>query len=228
MKKINFKGVFKKCFGKEKNDRWHAVAMLTLYGIFFLIIYAMVAFGGRGTTDTKEPLKEEKKQDINYTYSYKINYDDLLEEILGKRIGNKEALVLTDSSNNISSYVVLNNTYYKLENDEQVKVDNITNYDKYFNRDKILELVKDLDYINKDNTYMYDVSNSSLADIFGDTLTSSNTSQIFIVKENDNVTSITLELDSYIKDLTGEEHSLKITLLYTNIGTTSDFEVLVD
>ena len=230
MEKMTFKDVMKKCFGKEKNDRWHAVAMLILYGIFFLICYLVLTVGSSDLKDTDiKPTPTPTPQvEENYTYSYTVKYDDLVEEILGKRIGTKEVLVLEKSLNDYSKYVIMSGVIYKVENETQVKVDSVSSYDKYFSVDKILELVKDIEPIVTNNTYAYDVSNTKLATIFGDTLDSTNTSQVFIVKENNIVTNISLELDSYIKDVTGENHSLKVEMSYSNIGTTTDFDILVN
>ena len=42
MKKEDWKALLKKCFGKEKDDRLHAIAMLIIWGIFIAIVILMI------------------------------------------------------------------------------------------------------------------------------------------------------------------------------------------
>ena len=54
MNDINFKEIWKKCFGKEKDTRWHAVAMLVIYFIFVTLVV--------GIAKTQEPINKEEKK----------------------------------------------------------------------------------------------------------------------------------------------------------------------
>lgn len=100
MNNINWKELLKKCFGKEKNERYHAVSMLTIYGIFFAILIVFVRMspttsdnnqpttnnGSNNSTvvekdEVKDPTnnivdndKDEEEVDINETFEINYSY----------------------------------------------------------------------------------------------------------------------------------------------------------
>ena len=116
MKKEEISTVLKKCFGKEKDDRYHAIAMLCLYGIFLTIIVVMIRIGGtnqspeitdktpnnsiNNTSNNNIPVTTPDNNndnqsnitsnEINYSYSYTITYNGNSEVFLGKKIDEKE------------------------------------------------------------------------------------------------------------------------------------------
>ena len=119
MKSNDFKEILKKCFGKEKDEKYHAVAMLAVYGIFILVLIIMIRLGGESTnneknnniqTETQTPIVTPTNtpnsdidteldtgvggNDINYSYSYTITYNGITEVYLGKKLDSKEKFTL--------------------------------------------------------------------------------------------------------------------------------------
>lgn len=98
MNNIDWKELWKKCFGKEKNDRYHAIAMLAIYGIFFVILIVFVRMSpttddnNQSTTnngsnnspvvennETKDPTNNiidnsSKDEEVDINEDFEINY----------------------------------------------------------------------------------------------------------------------------------------------------------
>ena len=207
MKNVDWKELFSKCFGKEKDDRYHAIAMLAIYGIFFLILVLLVRIGGSGastsnnltgnnsTPTTSNPAAtttpstevENKEQsnigsdDINYSYSYTITYNGVSEVYLGKKVDDKEKFTLI--KNGVTTdYAILSSNYLVLENGIYRITENPSKYFKYCDIEKILLLVENEIPTENNGTVKYSISNKNLADSFNDTL----------VIDNEQVNSIQL------------------------------------
>lgn len=222
-----FKEIMKKCFGKEKDDRWHAVAMLALYGIFFLVSFTILSIGS-GTSNNTSPTPTatpDNITNINYSYSYTINYDNVLEMYLGKKYNDKEKFTLTKDGIS-SEYAVLNDKLLKLNSGKYEETNSVNNYYRYCDREKILNIIKDIEPVSEN---VYNVSNVYFSSTFGDTLGEDNEIPVVITvsKDNDEIKSISMDLDNYLNAL-GIEHSLKINMFFTDIGTTNDFEINIE
>lgn len=226
-KENKFKVIMKKCFGKEKDDRWHAVAMLALYGIFFLVSFTILSIGS-GTSNNTSPTPTatpDNITNINYSYSYTINYDDTSLIYLGKKYNDKEKFTLIE--NGISSeYVVLNGKILKLNSGKYEETNSVNNYYRYCDREKILNIIKDIEPVSEN---VYNVSIAYFSSTFGDTIEEDNGMPIVVTvsKDNDEIKNISMDLDNYLKSL-GDEHSLKINMIFTDIGTTNDFEINIE
>lgn len=215
---MTFKEVMKKCFGKEKNDRWHAVAMLILYGIFFLVSFIILSITSPDKDNTKW---EEPVQIINYSYTYTVTYNNEVEVYLGKKYADKQAFTLVKNGVN-SEYNAIGDKIYNVNDD------NILNtYFKYLDREKIESLVVLDKCIKDNNTYTCTVDTKELANTFNDTINDDNViiNTFIIEKENNEIKSIKLDLSSYISNLLGEPNTLTVNMSFTDIGTTKDFEV---
>ena len=246
MKKKEFSEILKKCFGKEKDERYHAMAMLAIYGIFIIIIVLMIRLGG-GTSSslennptptptptvtpspTDKPTIEKDEQediignDINYSYSYRITINGETEVYLGKKIDDKEKFTLI--KNGITTdYAILNDNYLKLENGIYHITENPSKYFKYCDVEKILNLIE-----NDSTDVNHLISNTKLSSTFNDKLKVDNNqnNEIKLTITNNTLKSIDFNLNNYITSITNEEMTLNIHMEFADIGTTEDFEIKV-
>lgn len=251
MDKKDIKKLLKKCFGKEKDDRLHAIAMLIIYGIFIVIVVAIVRLGGNNTntntqtTKTGEPTQtsnpvtptktpesktpESIKSDVNYSYSYTITFDGTTEVYLGKKLDSKEKFTLVKDGVS-KEYAILDGNYLLLENGKYHIVDKLDNYSKYCDITKILSMIENSIPTESSNSIIYNVTNYEVSEQFGGNIlkTDTNTNKVEIVATDGVLKSITLDFSNYISVLLGTNHTLTIKMELANIGTTENFEIKLD
>lgn len=252
MKKEEISKVLKKCFGKEKDDRYHAIAMLCLYGIFLTIIVVMIRIGGtnqspeitdktpnnsiNNTSNNNTPVTTPDNNndnqsnitsnEINYSYSYTITYNGNSEVFLGKKIDEKEKF--THIKDGITTdYAILNDNYLILENGSYHITNNPSSLFKYCNADKIISLVADEIPTENAVTIKYQVTNKRIASGYNDTLlldNEQNNSIILNMIDND-LKSIDLDLSNYISSVKADNITLVIHMEFVDVGTTEDFNI---
>lgn len=233
MKKNKFSDFLKKSFGKNRDEKSHSLTMLAIYGVFILIMIIVVRIGNTSvktdsTNANKKEIKEDKKTvNANYNYSYSILFDDVKESYLGKKVNEKEKF--TYIKNGISNdYAILNDTYLIFEDDGYKVTNKFNNYFKYCDREKIIELVDNLDSISKlNNSISYTVSNVALAKIFNENLVDNNKqfNTIVLTYENELLVDIELGLSNYISSVLGENHNLVIKMSFADINMVEDFNI---
>lgn len=257
MDKKELKEILKKCFGKEKDTRYHAIAMLIIYGIFMLFLIALIRIGGNTsntlsddnssntinqTPKIVEPNSDNNtsannndveevniSNDINYTYSYNINFDGSTEIYLGKRIDDKQKFSYIKDGVTLE-YAIINGNYLILQDGSYHITSKLDTYFKYCDINKLINLTQDeLSYENG-NTVKYNIKNSILAKAFNDTLinlgnTSVNSIQ-FVITDNV-LKSAYLDLSNYISAVLDGSHSLIINMEFVDVGTTEDFNINV-
>lgn len=253
MKNNDFKEILKKSFGKEKDERYHAIAMLAIYGIFILILILVIRLGGTSTsnnesnntteptnnpisTPTNTPSNDEENEiddsvsgnDINYSYSYTITYNGISEVYLGKKIDDKEKFTLIKDGVT-KDYAILSDNYLILENGIYKITENPSVLFKYCDVEKILLLVENEISTENENTIKYSISNSKLASSYNDKLLVNNeqTNSIMFTMVNNNLKSVDLDLSNYITSKEGETKSLTIHMEFVDVGTTEDFDIKV-
>lgn len=248
MKKNNYIDLFKKCFGKNKDTRYHAIAMLIIYGFVLLILIIFLRVGGSNTTGdntlkptppattnptNNPPPKEDKDDDnniimddINYSYVYKILYNNHQELFTGQKIDEKEKFTYL-SDNVIKNYAILGGNFLILENDSYSITETPSSYFKYCDVEEILLLVEDAIVVESGNTYSYKIPNSEMLKVFGDLLVSDNRqdNKIVLTVVDNNLKSIDLDFSNYIYSITGVDATLQIKLEFANVGTTPDFQI---
>lgn len=248
MKFDKIQEILKKSFGKQKDERYHAIAMLTIYGVLFLILIIFVRVSGssmQSNTTGEDPLstpsptstpieKEDNIQeetndeeiitnDINYSYSYTITYNGKSEVYLGKKIDDKEKFTLI--KDNISTNYAIINENYLIENGDTYSItEKPSDFFKYCDMEKVLLLIKD-----KEESTSYLVSNSELKSQYKDKLLvdNSKTNTIKINISNDTLKSVDLDFSNYISSVEGSTSTLTIHMEFVDIGTTEDFEIKV-
>lgn len=252
MKNKEWQEILKKCFGKEKDDRYHAIAMLAIYGIFILILVVLIRVGGSSSSslnqnnNSNEPtssptttitpssgVEEDANEnvsgnDINYSYSYTISYNGVSEVYLGKKIDDKEKFTLI--KNGITTdYAILSDNYLILENDTYHITETPSKYFKYCDVEEILLLIENEISTENNGNIKYSISNQSISDSFKDTLVvdneQSNSIQLYL---SENVLkSIDLDFSNYLSSVEGGSVTFTIHMEFADVGTTEDFEIKV-
>lgn len=246
MNKKEFGELLKKCFGKGKDDRYHAIAMLIIYGVFILIVIAVVRLGGNNASlNTNKEIKntpsptvtpEAKKEttsdptdissDVNYSYSYTITFDGNTEVYLGKKIDDKEKFTLIKNGES-KEYAILDGNYLKLEDGKYHITDKLDNYFKYCDITKTLTLIQNSIPTESSDSVIYSVTNYDISKQFGGNIleTDSKTNKVEITSNNGVLKSIDLDYSNYISTLLNSSHTLKIKMELANIGTTDNFDI---
>ena len=253
MKKEEVKEILKKCFGKEKDDRYHAIAMLAIYGIFILILVLVIRLGGSnssnmvsnpttsptttptasGTTSptnngTISSTTSNGNNDINYSYSYTITYNGVSEVYLGKKIDDKEKFTLVKDGTT-TNYAILDDNYLILENDVYHITESPSRLFKYCDAEKILTLIENEIPTENNGVTKYSVSSHNIEYSFHESISidSEKTNSIKLVVSNNTLKSIDLDLSNYLSSLEGVSITLTIHMEFADIGTTSDFDIKV-
>lgn len=253
MKKNEWQEILKKCFGKEKDDRYHAIAMLAIYGFFILILVVLIRVGGNNnstnlnennnasttpsvvpsqtpSTDTniEDADQSDIINDINYSYSYTITYNGVSEVYLGKKIDEKEKFTLVKDGMT-TEYAILNDNYLILENGVYHITENPSKFFKYCDMEKILSLVENEIPTENSGIIKYTISNQSLASSFKDTISidnnQNNSIQLHVVENT--LKSVDLDFSNYFSSIIGESVTLTIHMEFVDIGTTEDFEIKI-
>lgn len=238
------KNFFKNSFGKEKNSRSHAIMMLLFYGMFIVVVIALVR-----TTPTSSNLEKKENNinknheqveeydnvdvnstdsDVNYSYSYVIVYDGITENYLGKKVDDKEKFSYIKDSVS-KDYAIVNGNYLILENGSYHIVDNLDSYFKYCDMEKITSMLEYEEYNLVNDKYVYNIDNSLLAKVFSDNILANNNlkNKVELYMENGILKGINLNLDNYISSILGSNHTLNINMEFANIGTTEDFQIKI-
>lgn len=252
MKNKEWKEILKKCFGKEKDDRYHAVAMLAIYGIFILILIVLIRIGGNNSTQLHEnspstssptstatsspssdipeenPSSNIGENDINYSYSYTVSYNGISEVYLGKRIDDKEKFTLVKDGITID-YAILSDNYLILENGTYHITENPSRFLKYCDIEDILVLVENEIPTENNGVIKYTVSNKNLATTYKDDLSIDNEqlNSIQLYTSGEILKSADLDFSNYISSIQGTSVTLTIHMEFADIGTTEDFEIKV-
>ena len=168
----------KKTFKELRDDRrMRAVIKLCMWGIFFLLMFIFLAVASLFNKAPSDTLEEENKVEIvsaniplmlenlilsNYTYEYKINTENISYSYTGSK-ENGEIKGYYESTNGIIKYIIKDNNYYELNNDELIENSTIiTEEDKnILDLNNLLNLIKEYENDNEvkqeENIYTYDI-----------------------------------------------------------------------
>lgn len=252
MKNKDIKELLNKCFGKNKDEKYHAIAMLIIYGIFISILVIMIRLGGTSSeidsndnnqgevnsptvTSTPNPtstpeieIDNEVENDINYSYSYTVTYNGVSEVYLGKRVDDKQKFTLI-KDNVSTSYAIYDDNYLILEGDIYKITDNPSKFFKYCDVEKILVLLRDKLSVKVTSSNQYNVDNNILSSFYKEKLLNEDngTNLISINMTDDSLKSIDLDFSSYISALEGVNSTLNIHMEFADVGTTENFEIKV-
>ena len=255
MKNKEWNEILKKCFGKEKDDRYHAIAMLGIYGIFMIILIVLIRVGGTTatsnqnnnssnptpsptssstTTETPAPTPENNNKqennsvgsDINYSYSYTVTYNGVSEVYLGKKLDEKEKFTLIKEGIT-TEYGILNDNYLVLQNGSYHITESPSRFFKYCDVDKILSLVENKISTENEGTVKYTLSNKELDSSFKDDMSIDNEqlNSIQLYTSGEMLKGIDIDFSNYYSSVQGTTVTLTIHMEFADIGTTEDFEL---
>lgn len=254
MNQINWKELWKKCFGKEKDERAHAIAMLAIYGMFILILIIIVRVGGsniddtNNTTSTPTPIPtststpntnitesetepEIENFDINYSYIFTVQNNDKKEVFTGKRLDDKEIFTVINEQGS-KDYAKLSDNYLIKENGEYHLIDSPSTNLIYTDMDKIISLTEKGTLTRTNNIYNYVIPTSEIMKMYNpdnvEAIDVNLTDQITITVENDTIKAIEINYNNYWNIMNKNNTSqLIIKMEFNNVGTTENFEVTI-
>jgi len=253
MNNVDWKKLLNKCFGKEKDERAHAIAMLAIYGFFLLILIIIIRIGGTDTienqpnqkpsptstptvTSTPQPSDNNNEPDIgnfdiNYSYIYTVQNNDIKEVFTGKRLDDKEIFTVINSQGS-KDYAKLSDNYLIKENGEYHLIDSPSANLVYTGMDKIISLTEKGTLTRNNNTYNYVIPTSEVMKIYNpnnlEAIDINLTDQITITVENDVIKTIDINYNNYHNIMNKSTTSqLIIKMEFNNVGTTENFEVTI-
>lgn len=251
MNQIDWKELWKKCFGKEKDERAHATAMLAIYGIFIIILVIVVRTGGtttesenktsvssptptEETTQTTTPSQNETQIDsfeINYSYIYTIQNNDQKEVFTGKKIDDKEIFTIING-NGSESYAKLSDNYLKKENGEYHLIDIPSNNLIYADVEKIISLTEQGTLTKNNNIYTYQVPTNEVIKMYNSdssiVVDNNLMDTIVMTTDGDTLKTIDINFNNYQTIINNNTPSvLEIKMEFNNVGTTENFDVTI-
>lgn len=254
MNKTDFKELLKKCFGKEKDERYHAIAMLILYGLFFLVIIIMIRVSPTTTkennpssspspTITNDPTsgitnKDTTTEDqnlsnetfeINYSYIFTVENNGTKEIFTGKKLDDKEIFTYITSSGS-TDYARLSNNYLIKENGEYHLVDSPSQNLKYTDMDTIISLTEKGTLTRNENIYQYSIPTSEVLSMYdSNQIADANIyDTITITLENNTIKTIDINFSNYASIINGNvATNLTVKMEFNQVGTTENFDVTV-
>ena len=183
----------------DENNKTSAYIQLGIGLVFIIILVIVVKVNGiKREDDIPKEEKEETKEEIktssveeklakltdNFKYNYEIVIGDITYIYNGSKMGLKESGYLKINDNYLYYYKD-NNYTYEVKDGGLFQIDNLySNIDKnYIDIEYIKNLIKDKEYTNEDNKYVYELENM----------------QIIINTDNDNITSIMINNENNYK-----------------------------
>jgi len=252
MKNSLWKEILGKCFGREKDERWNAVAMLIIFSFFLGILIIMLRMGGATpnennshttpsftptltptpTTDSGDvDLGQEKESgnyEINYSYLYTFTSSAGVETVTGKRLDQKEIFTIITQIGS-TDYARVSDNYLQKENGKYHLVEMPSRNLIYANLDPLISILEELTPNINLNQYTYYVPTSMLLSAYHKDLgliDSSDTYNTVIVTRNSNtIEAIEADYSSLSTLLNGTTNSYTIHMEFNHVGTTEDFTI---
>jgi|GEM_PF-1921872 hypothetical protein len=254
MKKEDWKALLKKCFGKEKDEQLHAIAMLIIWGIIILILVIMIRMSPTPddqNSTTPNDNKDSQTQvetpgignnngndesssptesfEVNFSYIYTVTNNGVQEVITGKKIDEKEIFtIITKEGSN--SYAKLSNNYLQKENGEYHIVENPSPNLIYCDVEDISYLTEIGTLTTQGNVYTYQVPITQIVKLYNPTFDTTSIDSnlmdtITLTTENGTLKSIKANYNNYLMTVSGRISTLTIEMEFSQVGTTEDFEV---
>ena len=195
-----------------KDPKKKALTQLGLYAVFFVFVFILIGIGDDSSTPNYIP--EETNKDVtNYEYTYKINSNEVIQEITGTLNNNEDAFNY-NGLNYIKKegVVYLNNTpvtidfdidRYKYKNIESL-IQNADSKTTYTDSKKVVYNINIVEYF----TLLNEINNCSIIDC-----SYINTS--ITVEEDNYINNILIDLSNYY----GYKYIVEIN--YNNINKIS-------
>ena len=254
MKKEDWKALLKKCFGKEKDERLHAIAMLIIWGIFITIVILMVRLSpSRETSSNNSTTPDNNNQvettpntggiisneetpstptesfEVNFSYIYTVTNNGVQEVITGKKIDEKEIFtIITKEGSN--SYAKLSSNYLQKENGEYHIVESPSSNLVYCDVEDISYLTEVGTLTTNGNVYTYQVPVTQIVKLYNPTFDTTTIDTnlkdtITLTTENGTLKTIKANYNNYLTTVSGHLSTLTIEMEFSQVGTTENFEI---
>lgn len=246
----NIKEILRQCFGKEKNERYNAIAMLIIFGIFLMITIIIARTDQNSSTshpqgpepsnspsttiipaptDPIENIEDNAgNYEINYSYLYTFHLNEVEEVITGKRLDTKEIFTIINQNGSIE-YAKLSNNYLKKENGKYQLINQPSMNLNYTDLEPLLEILENLTPNINLNEYSYTVPTSMLLKAYHpeSTLIVSNETfnNIVMTRGNHTIERIEINYSNLYSFLTGTSSTYTVVMEFNNVGTTEDFTI---
>lgn len=254
MDKEEWKTILKKCFGREKDERWHSIAMLIIFFIVILILTVFIRTSPTieetnnpvpsPTSQIENPSPPEEVQDLqkeleaNSLGNYSINYSYLAsfeengkkELITGRRLDDKEifTLVTEEGSND---YAKLSGNYLIKKEETYQLTDSPSEHLIYTDISTLGDMLEaELPEI-QGNQYTYIVPNQTLIENYyadkediNTDITPGNNTIVLTITDGV-IQTIDLDFSSLHTELKKEPTTFHAKIELNAIGETEDFTI---
>lgn len=195
-----------------KDPKKKALTQLGLYAVFFIFVFILIGMGGNSSTSNY--IKEDTNKEVtNYEYIYKINNNEVINEIVGT-LNNSEDTFNYNGLNYVKKegVIYLNNTpitidfdidRYKYKNIELL-IQNADSKTTYTDSKKIVYNMNVVEYF----TLLNEVNNCSVIDC-------TIISVPITVEKDDYISYVSIDLSNYYG------HKYIVEINYNNINKIS-------
>lgn len=195
-----------------KDPKKKALTQLGLYAVFFIFVFILIGMGGNSSTP--DYIKEDTNKEVtNYEYIYKINNNEVINEIVGT-LNNSEDTFNYNGLNYVKKegVIYLNNTpvtidfdidIYKYKNIELL-IQNADSKTTYTDSKKIVYNMNVVEYF----TLLNEVNNCSVIDC-------TIISVPITVEKDDYISYVSIDLSNYYG------HKYIVEINYNNINKIS-------
>lgn len=204
---------FKKIKELLKDPKKKALVQLGIYGIFFLIVFILLSNGGKSSNSNYSDYVEENTDVTNYEYVYKLNNNEVINQITGT-LNNNEDTFNYNGLNYIKKegVVYLNNTPVTLDfdvdkykyNNIELLIENNDSKTTYNDSNKVVYNMNVIKYFN----LLKEVNNCSIMDC-------NNINVAITIEEDNYINYVLIDLSNYY----GYKYNIEIN--YNNINKIS-------
>lgn len=241
-KKFNFADII-------TNKTQRSRLLLLIYLIIFIVLIVFIRLNISSSLNNNEIIKKEEKENNNqeknintetnivltddmfsfidldnYNFTYNIDFNNSISLIEGKRFNDKYYFTMTNNGsilyfNGTSNYIKAKETLdgeYKITGFPYVLV-NIFN----------TNIIKDLINNSTINNDKYEITNKKVGEIsnYNKMTNVDAINTIELVKSNNKITQINIDLSNAISSYMNENVKAIITLKYSNFGLIDDFKI---
>ena len=228
---IKSNGTFQKFNEIWNNRRYNGLLKLGFWFAFFLIIAFIVRIPGNENSIISYTTQEILEKTKSYNIYYKIDKDDIIENINGSFSNDEMILYFLDQK-----YFVKQNSIYLVDEEETLNIiDNPFEIDfSKINVLNIYNLIKDKQSLyetktDDKRTNVYKITSTELSNLIGYDIYMNEDIEITIETTNDTLISVMLDLTKYMNynELKYKNYNLKVSFDSINqIGAFSYSELL--
>ena len=239
MKKEDLLDILKRFFGKEKDERLHAIVMLIIFAIFItgLVVFVRVTPVSEEAKNTTPPNNSPTPRppntgnntapnefEINYSYVYTITYNDERKVITGKKVDDKEIFTIIDKDGS-RDFAILSGNYLRRESGNYHLTEVPSKHLKYTKVDELLDL---LGSSSDGKTYLIPVTRLIefySPDFKTKTILNDLNDSIILTVIDNTLRGMKIDFSNYLSLINEVKTTFIIEMEFSNVGTTEDFSI---